>query len=208
VTTPGVTDTEAVLVPPPYDPEIVTEVDAVTALVLTVNVALLVPAGTVTLAATVAAAVLLLVRLTTAPPLGAGPLSITVPVEGFPPVTLVGFRLTEERVAGGGVTVSEAVWVPLPYVPEMVTEVDAVTALVLTVNVVLLVPAGTVTLAATVAAAVLLLVRLTTAPPLGAGPLSVTVHVEGFPPVTLAGFSATEDRATGPAAALKTMSTQ
>src|SRR5260370_6779436 len=122
----------------------VTEVDAATALVLTVNVALLAPAGTVTVAGTVAAAVLLLVRLTTAPPLGAGPLSVTVPVEGFPPVTLTGFRPSKERVAGG-VTVSEAVCVPLPYDPEMVTEVDAATALVLTVNGSLLAPAGTVT---------------------------------------------------------------
>src|SRR5260370_959854 len=106
------------------------------------------------------------------------------------------------------VTVSEAVLAPLLFDPEIVTDVDAVTVLVLTVNVALLAPAGTVTVAGTVAAAVLLLVRLTTAPPLGAGPLSVTVPVEGFPPVTLTGFSVTEDRATGPAAALKTTSTQ
>ena len=90
----------------------VTDVEAVTLLVFTVNIALLAPAATVTLAWTVAAAVLPLIRETDAPPLGAGPLSVTVPVEGDPPVTLVGFSVSEERVGGAcGITVSEAVWV-------------------------------------------------------------------------------------------------
>jgi len=47
----------------------------------------------------------------------------------------------------------------------MVTAVDAVTALVLTVNVALVAPAATVTLAGTPAAAVLLLASATCAPP-------------------------------------------
>ena len=90
----------------------VTGVDVVTALVLTVNVALLAPAAIVTLAGTVAAAVLPLMRETTAPPVGAGPLSVSVPVEGDPPVTLVGFSVSEERVGGAcGITVSEPVLV-------------------------------------------------------------------------------------------------
>ena len=92
---------EAVLVTPAYDAEMVTGVDAVTVLVLTVNVALLAPAATVTLAGTVAVDVLLLERETTAPPVSAGPLSVTVPVEDCtPPVTLVGFSVSEERVGG------------------------------------------------------------------------------------------------------------
>jgi hypothetical protein len=86
------------LVTPAYDAEMVTGVDAVTALVLTVNVELLAPAATVTLAGTVAVDVLLLERETVAPPAGADPLSVTVPVEGDPPVTLVGFSVSEERV--------------------------------------------------------------------------------------------------------------
>ena len=89
----------------------VTVVDAATALVLTVNVALVAPAATVTLDGTVAAAVLLLESVTVAPPAGAAPLNVTVPVEEFPPVTLVGFIESDERVGGGGgaaVTVSEA----------------------------------------------------------------------------------------------------
>jgi len=87
-----------------------TAVDAVTALVLTVNVALVAPATTVTLEGT-RAAPLLLESATVAPPAGAAPLSVTVPVEEFPPVTLVGFSPSEARVGGGGAagaTVSEA----------------------------------------------------------------------------------------------------
>jgi hypothetical protein len=82
----------------------VTEVEAGTARVVTVNVALVAPAGTVTLAGTVATAVLLLERETSAPPLGAGAFSVTLPVEGDPPLTLVGFGVSEDSVAepGGG----------------------------------------------------------------------------------------------------------
>ncbi len=77
----------------------VTEVDAVTVAVLTVKVALPAPAATVTLAGTVATAVLLLDKLTTASPLGAAPLSVTVPCEAFPPVTLVGETPTPVSVS-------------------------------------------------------------------------------------------------------------
>ena len=90
----------------------VTAVDAPTVLVLTVNDALVAPAATVTLEGTLAAVVLLLESATCAPPVGAGPLSVTLPVEDCaPPTTLVGFSVTEERVGGGGaagVTVSES----------------------------------------------------------------------------------------------------
>jgi hypothetical protein len=80
----------------------ITVVDAATALVLTVNVALVAPAATVTLDGTLAAAVLLLNSVTSAPPDGAGPLSVTVPAEEFPPVTLVGFSESEERERDAG----------------------------------------------------------------------------------------------------------
>ncbi len=89
----------------------VTEVDAVTVAVLTVNVALLAPAATVTLAGTVATAVLLLDKVTTAPPLGAPPLSVTVPCTELLPTTLVALSDSPLRL---GVTVSEAVWVAPP----------------------------------------------------------------------------------------------
>ncbi len=89
-----------------------TGVELVTAMVLTVNVALLAPAGTVTLGSTLAAP-LLLASITCAPPVSAGPLSVTVPVEDCaPPVTLVGFNVSEDMVGGAcGSTVSEAVLV-------------------------------------------------------------------------------------------------
>ena len=84
-------------------------VDAVTACVLTVKLALLAPAGMVTVAGGLAA-LLLLESATCAPPDGAAALSVTVPVDDCaPPVTLVGFSVSEETVmGGGGVTVSEA----------------------------------------------------------------------------------------------------
>jgi hypothetical protein len=72
-----------------------------TTLVFTGKVALVAPAGTVTLAGTLAAP-LLLESVTCAPPAGAGPLSVTVPVEEFPPVTLVGFSESEEREMAAG----------------------------------------------------------------------------------------------------------
>src|SRR5437588_118920 len=81
--------------------------------VLTVNVALVAPAATVTLEGTVAAAVLLLESATCAPPAGAAPLNVTVPVEDcVPPITLVGLSVSEESVGAGGaagVTAIEAV---------------------------------------------------------------------------------------------------
>jgi len=178
-----------------YEAEIVAEVEMRTKDVLTVKVTLLAPAGTITLEGTLAAP-LLLERKTCAPPAGAGPVRVTVPVEDWPPKTFAGFSVNEESVGAGGgagVTVSETDLVTPPYAAEMLTVVDAATALVLTVNVALVAPAATVTLEGTLAAVVLLLESVTTAPPVGAAPLSVTVPVEEFPPVTLVGFSVNEE---------------
>ena len=93
----------------PLVAEIVTDFEVVTALVVTVKVAVVLPAGTVTLASTVATDVLLLVRVTTAPPDGAGPVKVTVPVDEVPPFTEAGLRLTE--VSAAAVTVKVAVFV-------------------------------------------------------------------------------------------------
>ena len=99
---------------PLYEAEIVAEVEMRTIDVLTVKVALALPAGMVTMDGTLAAP-LLLESMTCAPPAGAGPLSVTVPMEDCkPPMTLVGFSVSEETVTGGGVTVSEAVRVVPP----------------------------------------------------------------------------------------------
>ena len=123
-----------------------TEVDDDTELVFTVKVALVLPPETVTLNGTLATFVSLLDRLTTAPPLGAGPLRVTVPVEEFPPGTVDGLRVSDVTVGrGGGVTLSVSVVVLLkpPEVPVMVIVKVPVVALLLAVRVkVLLVAVG------------------------------------------------------------------
>ena len=75
------------------------------------KVALVLPLATVTLAGTAAEALSLL-SCTTAPPLGAGALRVTVPWDVAPPVTLVG--LTERVLKLGGLTVRVAVLVTPP----------------------------------------------------------------------------------------------
>src|SRR2546426_1186322 len=111
----------------------VAEVDAATALVVTVNGALVAPAGTVTLAGTVSAAVLSLDSVTCAPPDGLAPPSAPPMVELLPPVTVVGFTPSEERRTAR-FTMRVAVRVTPLYTAVMVAEVDAATALVVTVN--------------------------------------------------------------------------
>ena len=93
----GFTVSAAVLVTPAKTAEMVAEVEAVTEVVVTVKLALVAPASTVTLAGTVAA-VELSENVTTAPPVGAAALKVTVPVEEFPPTTLVGLRDSAEIV--------------------------------------------------------------------------------------------------------------
>jgi hypothetical protein len=160
-----------------------------TAFVVTVKVPVVAAAATVTLAGTVATAVLELVSVTTTPPVGAGPVSVTVPVEGFGPTTDTG--LTEREESAAGSTVRGAVFATPEYVAEMLSTAEDVTAFVVTVNVAEVAPAATVTLDDTVAAEVFELDRLTNAPVELAGKVSVTVPVTGLPPAT-----ADEDRAT------------
>src|SRR5450759_3536441 len=75
----------------------------------------------------------------------------------------------------------------------MVTFVFEDGLLVLTVKVVLLWPAGTVTLEGTAATEVFELDRVTTVPPEGALALRVTAPVELLPPLTLVGFRINEE---------------
>jgi hypothetical protein len=82
--------------------------EEVTAEVVIVNVAVVEAAATTTLVWTCAAAVLLLARVTVAPPLSAGPLSVTVPCDVLPPNTLVGFSVTDATV-GEAEIVSERI---------------------------------------------------------------------------------------------------
>jgi hypothetical protein len=107
----GVTVREAVCVTPALEAEITTDVELAEAMVVIWNAAVVAPEATVTLGGTVAAEVLLLDNVTTVPPLGAGPFRVTLPVEEFPPLTLVGLSASEDGVAelcgicGGGVLV-------------------------------------------------------------------------------------------------------
>src|SRR2546422_4458717 len=186
---------------PPNVAEIVAEVDAVTDTVVTVNVALVAPAGTVTLPLTgTLATALLLDRVTSAPPVGAVALNVTVATEELPPTTLVGFSAKPDTVRGGGgaggETVSRAVLVRPPKEAEIVMVVDAVTEVVVTLKLAVVDPAATVTLAGTVATTVLLLERVTAVAAEGAG-LMLTVPCKVLPPATVAGVSVTLLRAGG-----------
>ena len=106
----GFTVSAAVRVTPASTAEIVAVAAAATAVVVVLKVALVAPAATMTLAGTTATAALL-DSVTTAPPDGAALVSVTVPVEELPPVTLAGLSARVFRLAGGGtgVTVSAAV---------------------------------------------------------------------------------------------------
>jgi hypothetical protein len=84
---------------------------AATGVVATVNVLVVAFAAIVTLVGTVAKALLLPI-VTSAPLAGAGPFSVTVPVDALPPRTDVGLNMTELRVAA--VTVKVAVFVIVP----------------------------------------------------------------------------------------------
>src|ERR1051326_1161561 len=78
----------------------VTCVLAATGDVVTVNAANPCPAGTVTLAGTCAAAVLLLFSVTTAPPDGAAALSVSETCRVLPPLTPLTFGVSDARTGG------------------------------------------------------------------------------------------------------------
>ena len=160
-------------------PVIVTEVFTATGVVVMVKVADRAPAAIGDgWRVPVLQNVLLLLKVTTAPTVGAAPLRVTVPVELLPPTTEVGDRVTEDKDAA--VTVSVA-FVLVPRVAVTTEVVVEATPNVVTVKVADVLPADTVTLAGTLAAAVLLLVRLTETPPVGAAAFSRTVPVELLP---------------------------
>ena len=161
-----------------------------TAAVVTVNVAVVCPAVTVTEVGTVAL-VLLELKLTETPPVGAGPFNVIVPVDVTPPRTDVG--ATARLISAGGLTVSVANSEPPFSVPVMVAATAEDTAEVETVKVADLAPAAIVTVAGTVALVALAL-RVTVAPPGGAGPFKVTVPVAPVPPITEDGRTERPDK--------------
>ena len=107
----------------------------------------------------------------------------------MPPVTDVGFKATV--LSTGAVIPSDADWFTPPSVAVIVLAVFAATVVVVTVNVAVVEPAATVTLAGTVADA-LLDASDTTRPPAGAAVDKVTVPVLDAPPATDVGFNVTE----------------
>ncbi len=109
----------AVFVTPPCDAVIVTLVEFDTRLVLIVNVALFEPAATVTVDGTDATDELLLERFTVVFA-DALAVKVTVPCESFPPETLVGLNVSEDKVTLPPLTQTLFVHVwPLPQVPQL-----------------------------------------------------------------------------------------
>ncbi len=109
-----------------------TFVDAATADVVAVNVCELLPAGTVTPGGTVTDGSELISETNT-PPAGATTLMATVPVEGFPPMTLAGMKLT--RTTGGGSTIRLTVTMIEPVEAVTITGVAVLTAPATTIKV-------------------------------------------------------------------------
>src|SRR5262245_28581544 len=101
--------------------------------VATGKLAVRAPAGTVTLAGTLAAAGWELARLTSVPPAAAGASRVTMPATGFPPVTVPGLRVTSIALGPpppAGITDSPP-WAPTPLiVATSVTGMLCVTVLV------------------------------------------------------------------------------
>lgn len=168
---------------------------AATDFVVTAKVALLLPAATVTLVGTVATLVLLLESDTTAPPLGAALLSVTVPCAVLPPTTLAGLSARDASETGGGAsgfTVNVADLVTPPPEMEMVTGVGALTVPVKMLKPPVVTPAGILTLLGTKATAGLLQVTGRSRSEAG-GDATVTVAKElPFVPMVAVGFRVSE----------------
>ena len=140
------------------------------------KIAELVPAGTVTVAGTLAFVDLLLIRVTTAS-LGVILLSVTVPTELEPPITDVGSKASDESAADvDAVTTTVADLFTPEYVAMMLPRVIALTVFVFTEKFAEDRFAGTITEPGT-SAAEFALTKLTTAPFTGAGRVRVTAPI-------------------------------
>ena len=157
--------------------------------VVTVKFAVLEPLGIVTETGTCATMKLLLLRVTVAPPEGAFPFKVTVPVEDWPPFPLFGDNVRVVRAALVRVRVA-VLLTPAKLAVTVIVVVEDTPEVVI-VNVAVLLPDVTVTLVGVVAEE-LLSDNVTTVPPEGAGPLIVTVPVDELPPTTEVGFRVTE----------------
>src|SRR5262249_30988885 len=138
---------------PPAVPSISAKPVDVVGEVVTVKLALATFAGTVTVAGTCATAVLVLDSVTTveAPVAEA---SVTVPWMLWPPTTRFDDSVSDvswRPVGAAALTVMRANWLTPPNVPVIVTEVASASVCAVTVNVAVVAPAATGTLAGTVA---------------------------------------------------------
>ncbi len=176
----------------------VTEVGVLTVLAVTVNVAEVAPAATVTLVGTVAAVALELDSDMLAPPLGAAAVRVTVPVPVAPLASELGLTDTVLSAAGGGVMVKlDEVTLAPEKVAVTVAEVEVVTVPAVIVNTAEVAPAATVTLIGTVAADVFELESETVTPPAPAASVNVTVPVPVVPLAIVLGLTDTPLRAPG-----------
>jgi len=138
------------LLEPPAVAEIVALSVDVTLKVETAKTPVVFPAAIVMDFGTVAAD-RLLESITTSPAVGAGPLMVTVPVEDFPPVTVVGLSFSEVSAGALMARIPVAEAVPTDATIEALTELT--TGVVLTEKVAEVLPAPMLTVAGTIAAA-------------------------------------------------------
>ncbi len=144
------------------------------------------PAATVTDAGTVTMALLLVRRIADADA-AAGPLKVTVPVDVVPPTMLVGLTTNEFRM--GAVKDTVAICELVPYFAVTDTFALLATGVVVALKVAVVFPAAIVTDAGTTTDGAPL-DRVTKMPPVGAGPLIVTVPVVPVPPSNVEGEKA------------------
>ena len=126
--------------------------------VVTTKLALVAPPGMVTLSGTLAVRGRLLPRFTATPPAGAGLATVTVPVAGVPPVTVVGLTVRDVSSGRLGYSVTGRDSVTPPPLTEIMTLIGAVTGAVVMGKNPTPLPAKTVTVLGTEASAGLLLV--------------------------------------------------
>lgn len=129
---------------------------------------------------------------TTTPPEGAVPVREILPWGEKPPTTLGGVIVKELRETDPlvGAMVRAALAVEVLTVAATVTDVAMLTGPAVTATLPVTLPGATVRVGGAGKAPTLLDDRLTTAPPLGAGPLSVTVNVMDVPLVAVDGSAA------------------
>jgi hypothetical protein len=162
-----------------------------------VKLALVLPAGTVTFGGVTTSPSMLPLSQTKAPPAGAGPVSVTMPLVLLSPMILLLASDKAARLGAGaglpaGIRVSQfsGARYPSTAVPElMITRVGTETGAVPTSKVAPVPPAGMEILAGAKTNAVSLLTSVISTPPGGAGLRSVTVPVKVFPPIILSSLS-------------------